>query len=127
MAVGPVAPSGLGPPRRPLHSPPDSHRVTGVDKASADPYPRGRASPDARIARDLTEGRGTDAAIDAVGLEAHGNAGVKFIQKAVGLMPDALARPLMDKAGMDRQQHFTVTTLHAALLHPAPRCPRRRC
>ena len=52
--------------------------------------------------RDLTDGRGTDAAIDAVGLEAHGNAGVKFIQKAVGLMPDALARPLMDKAGMDR-------------------------
>jgi len=79
-----------------------------VDKASADPYPRGRASLDARIARDLTEGRGTDAAIDAVGLEAHGNAGVKFIHKAVGLMPDALARPLMDKAGMDRQQHFTV-------------------
>lgn len=52
--------------------------------------------------RDLTEGRGADSAIDAVGLEAHGNAGVKFIQKAVGLMPDVLSRPLMDKAGMDR-------------------------
>jgi threonine dehydrogenase-like Zn-dependent dehydrogenase len=52
--------------------------------------------------RDLTEGRGADAVVDAVGLEAHGNAGVKFIQNAVGLLPDVLSRPLLDKAGMDR-------------------------
>jgi len=52
--------------------------------------------------RDLTEGRGADAVVDAVGLEAHGNAGVKFIQQAVGLLPDALSKPMLDKAGMDR-------------------------
>ncbi|MFE1646018.1 zinc-dependent alcohol dehydrogenase [Microbacterium sp. P01] len=52
--------------------------------------------------RDLTEGRGADAVVDAVGLEAHGDGGVKFIQKAVGLLPDALSRPMMDKTGMDR-------------------------
>ena len=52
--------------------------------------------------RDLTEGRGTDAVVDAVGLEAHGNAGVKFLQQAVGLLPDALSKPMLDKAGMDR-------------------------
>jgi threonine dehydrogenase-like Zn-dependent dehydrogenase len=52
--------------------------------------------------RDATDGRGADSVVDAVGLEAHGNAGVKFIQQAVGLLPDAVSRPLMDKAGMDR-------------------------
>ena len=52
--------------------------------------------------RDLTKGRGADAVVDAVGLEAHGNAGVKFIQQAVGLLPDALSKPMLDKAGMDR-------------------------
>ena len=52
--------------------------------------------------RDLTEGRGADGVVDAVGLEAHGNAGVEFVQKAVGLLPDAAARQLLDKAGIDR-------------------------
>ncbi|MFS0853391.1 alcohol dehydrogenase catalytic domain-containing protein [Microbacterium sp. 179-I 3D4 NHS] len=52
--------------------------------------------------RDLTEGRGADGVVDAVGLEAHGNSGVSFLQKAVGLLPDAFARQMMDKAGVDR-------------------------
>ncbi|MFK0402699.1 alcohol dehydrogenase catalytic domain-containing protein [Microbacterium sp. NPDC090225] len=52
--------------------------------------------------RDLTDGRGTDSVVDAVGLEAHGSGGVAFIQKAVGLLPDAAARQLLDKAGIDR-------------------------
>lgn len=52
--------------------------------------------------RDLTDGRGADSVVDAVGLEAHGNAGVEFVQKAVGLLPDAAARQMLDKAGVDR-------------------------
>lgn len=52
--------------------------------------------------RDLTDGRGVDSVVDAVGLEAHGNAGVEFMQKAVGLLPDAAARQMLDKAGVDR-------------------------
>ncbi|MFS0894837.1 alcohol dehydrogenase catalytic domain-containing protein [Microbacterium sp. 179-I 3D3 NHS] len=52
--------------------------------------------------RDLTEGRGADSVVDAVGLEAHGNSGVEFVQKAVGLLPDAVARQALDKAGIDR-------------------------
>ncbi|MCC2033197.1 alcohol dehydrogenase catalytic domain-containing protein [Microbacterium allomyrinae] len=52
--------------------------------------------------RDLTEGRGADAVVDAVGLEAHGDSAVEFAQRAIGLLPDAVARTLMDKAGMDR-------------------------
>jgi threonine dehydrogenase-like Zn-dependent dehydrogenase len=52
--------------------------------------------------RDLTEGRGADSVVDAVGLEAHGNGGVAFMQRAVGLLPDGAARQMLDKAGVDR-------------------------
>lgn len=52
--------------------------------------------------RDLTDGRGADSVVDAVGLEAHGQAGVKFAQQAVGLLPDAVAQVVLDKAGVDR-------------------------
>lgn len=52
--------------------------------------------------RDLTDGRGADSVVDAVGLEAHGNGGAEFLQRAVGLLPDAVARPMLDKAGIDR-------------------------
>ncbi|MFD6492375.1 alcohol dehydrogenase catalytic domain-containing protein [Streptomyces sp. NPDC059944] len=60
--------------------------------------------------RDLTDGRGTDAVIDAVGMEAHGNPVTKAAQWATGLLPDAVAQPFMQKAGLDR-----LGALHAAL------------
>ncbi|MFE9931173.1 zinc-dependent alcohol dehydrogenase [Streptomyces sp. NPDC005533] len=52
--------------------------------------------------RDATGGRGPDAVIDAVGMEAHGSAGVKAAQTATGLLPDPLAAALLKKAGVDR-------------------------
>ncbi|MDQ0373351.1 zinc-dependent alcohol dehydrogenase [Cellulomonas humilata] len=52
--------------------------------------------------QDLTDGRGVDAAIDAVGMEAHGSRVAALGQKAAGLLPDALAAPLVEKAGIDR-------------------------
>ncbi|NUT41015.1 MAG: glutathione-dependent formaldehyde dehydrogenase [Thermoactinospora sp.] len=52
--------------------------------------------------RDLTGGRGTDAVIDAVGMEAHGSPVAKLGQAVTGLLPDALAAPLMRTAGVDR-------------------------
>ena len=54
------------------------------------------------VVRDKTAGRGADAVIDAVGMEAHGSGGVKAVQKMVGLLPDRIAEPLMMKAGVDR-------------------------
>ena len=60
--------------------------------------------------RDLTEGRGADSVVDAVGMEAHGAPGVKMAQHAVGLLPDAVARTMLDKAGVDR-----LTALYAAI------------
>lgn len=52
--------------------------------------------------RDLTDGRGTDSVIDAVGMEAHGSPVAKAAQQLTSLMPDALAKPMMQKAGIDR-------------------------
>jgi len=54
---------------------------------------------------ELTGGRGPDAVIDAVGMEAHGSTGgklAKAAQGAVGLLPDKLAQPLTDKMAVDR-------------------------
>jgi threonine dehydrogenase-like Zn-dependent dehydrogenase len=60
--------------------------------------------------RDRTSGRGTDAVIDAVGMEAHGNPVAEAAIKAVGLIPDVIARPLMKSAGFDR-----LAALHASI------------
>ncbi|MDX6374945.1 MAG: hypothetical protein QOD98_3933 [Nocardioidaceae bacterium] len=56
----------------------------------------------AEVVRDRTDGRGADAVIEAVGMEAHGSGGIKAMQKLVGLIPDRIAAPLMMKAGTDR-------------------------
>jgi threonine dehydrogenase-like Zn-dependent dehydrogenase len=52
--------------------------------------------------REMTEGRGTDAAIDAVGMEAHGAPVGEFAQKAAGLLPDKVAEKVIEKGGIDR-------------------------
>ena len=54
------------------------------------------------VVREMTDGRGTDSVIDAVGMEAHGSPIAKAVQQLTGLLPDALAKPLMQKAGVDR-------------------------
>jgi threonine dehydrogenase-like Zn-dependent dehydrogenase len=52
--------------------------------------------------RELSDGRGTDSAIDAVGMEAHGAPVGAFAQRVAGLLPDAVARPMIERAGVDR-------------------------
>jgi threonine dehydrogenase-like Zn-dependent dehydrogenase len=54
------------------------------------------------VIRNATEGRGPDAVIDAVGMEAHGSPVVALAQGLVGLLPDKLAEKLNEKAGIDR-------------------------
>ncbi|WP_298455337.1 zinc-dependent alcohol dehydrogenase [uncultured Cellulomonas sp.] len=112
---GTVAVLGLGPigamaGRIALHQ--GAGRVFGVDlvperleRARA----RGMETVDLRehddvaaVLRDLTGGRGPDAVIDAVGMEAHGSPGGKVVQTITGLLPDAIAAPLTEKAGLDR-------------------------
>lgn len=59
---------------------------------------------------DMTEGRGPDAVIEAVGMEAHGSPAAKLAHAAVGMLPDALAKPFIDHMAIDR-----MAALHAAL------------
>jgi len=51
---------------------------------------------------DRTEGRGPDAVLDAVGMEAHGSPIASIGQQAVGLLPDAVAKKAIMTAGVDR-------------------------
>ncbi|MGM1061851.1 zinc-dependent alcohol dehydrogenase [Saccharothrix sp. Mg75] len=52
--------------------------------------------------RELTDGRGPEAVVDAVGMEAHGAPVAKLAHQAVGLLPDAIAAKFMTTAGVDR-------------------------
>ncbi len=47
---------------------------------------------------DLTDGRGPDGVVDAVGMEAHGNPVAGFAQRAAGLLPDKLAQKAIETA-----------------------------
>ena len=60
----------------------------------------------AEYIREMTDGRGPDSVIDAVGMEAHGSPGAKLAQQVAGLLPDAVAGKLMEKAGVDRLHAF---------------------
>ncbi|WP_280397287.1 alcohol dehydrogenase catalytic domain-containing protein [Nocardia carnea] len=52
--------------------------------------------------RDRTEGRGSDAVIEAVGMEAHGSPLAAEAQRAASYLPSALAAPAMNTVGLDR-------------------------
>ena len=52
--------------------------------------------------RDLTDGRGPDAVIDAVGMEAHGSPLASIAQKATAIVPDAVTQKVMQVVGVDR-------------------------
>jgi threonine dehydrogenase-like Zn-dependent dehydrogenase len=64
----------------------------------------------AEIVRGLTGGRGPDAVIDAVGMEAHGSPVGKLAHQLTSLLPDPVAAKLMTTAGIDR-----LGALHAAI------------
>ncbi|MEA2123400.1 MAG: hypothetical protein QOI80_182 [Solirubrobacteraceae bacterium] len=112
---GSVVVLGLGPigdmaARIALHR---GHRVIGVDLVDARlarARERGVETVDLRAheddlgdaIRDMTDGRGPDSVIDAVGMEAHGSPGAKLAHQLTTLMPDAIAEPMMKRAGFDR-------------------------
>jgi threonine dehydrogenase-like Zn-dependent dehydrogenase len=117
---GTVAVLGLGPigemaARIAVHR---GHRVIGVDLESA----RLRRSASFGVEtlehsdeigeqiRDLTHGRGPDAVIDAVGMEAHGSPIAKAVHQAASLLPDALGAAMFKTAGVDR-----LGAVHAAV------------
>ena len=63
-----------------------------------------------KVVRELTDGRGPISVIDAVGMEAHGSPIGRFAHRLAGLLPDAVARPVVQKAGVDR-----LAALHMAI------------
>jgi threonine dehydrogenase-like Zn-dependent dehydrogenase len=78
------------------------HGVTTIDAGAEDDVPK--------AVRDLTDGRGADSVIDAVGMEAHGSTVASAAHRAVAALPDSLGRRLMEKAGLDK-----LSVLHAAI------------
>jgi threonine dehydrogenase-like Zn-dependent dehydrogenase len=64
----------------------------------------------AQALRSFTNGRGPDAVIDAVGMEAHGAPLGKLAQQLATLLPDAIATKMIEKAGVDR-----MSVLHTAI------------
>jgi threonine dehydrogenase-like Zn-dependent dehydrogenase len=60
----------------------------------------------AEVVRELTNGRGPDSVIDAVGMEAHGAPVSKLVQTMAGLLPDPIQEKLMETAGVDRLHAF---------------------
>jgi threonine dehydrogenase-like Zn-dependent dehydrogenase len=60
--------------------------------------------------RELTDGRGPISVIDAVGMEAHGSPIGKLAHRLAGFLPDAVAQPMIQKAGIDR-----LAALHMAI------------
>jgi threonine dehydrogenase-like Zn-dependent dehydrogenase len=115
-AGGSVAVLGLGPigdmaSRIALHH---GHRVIGVDLVP-ERLERARSRGVETVefsdevadeVRDLTDGRGPDSVIDAVGMEAHGSPKAKVGQQLAGLLPDPLAQKVMETAGVDRLAAF---------------------
>lgn len=89
-------------------------RYLGYDVVGIDLVPERRAMAErhgvraidvddaVEVVRSATWGRGADAVIDAVGMEAHGNPVVSAAHHVLGALPDAVAQPLLQTAGLDR-------------------------
>jgi threonine dehydrogenase-like Zn-dependent dehydrogenase len=120
---GTVVVLGLGPigdmsSRIALHR---GHRVIGVDlvpERLERVKARGAEVIDVRdhekdlaeVIRGMTDGRGPDSVIDAVGMEAHGSPIGKLAHQMSALLPKPVAEKMMEKAGVDR-----LFALHAAV------------
>src|SRR5207244_4119381 len=64
----------------------------------------------AAVVREETDGRGPIAVIDAVGMEAHGAPVGRFAHLMAGMLPDPVARKVIETAGIDR-----LSALHLAI------------
>jgi threonine dehydrogenase-like Zn-dependent dehydrogenase len=89
-------------------------RLRGYDVYAVDPVPERRQmaerhgietsyldGADAWM-RQRTRGRGPDAVVDAVGMEAHGNPVAAFVQSSAIRLPEPVAKGLMKTVGVDR-------------------------
>jgi len=63
----------------------------------------------ADVVKGMTDGRGPDSVVDAVGMEAHEHGGVGLVQRFAAALPDSVGQALMSKAGVD-----SLTAMHLA-------------
>jgi threonine dehydrogenase-like Zn-dependent dehydrogenase len=99
-------------------------RQRGIEHILAiDPVPERRARAQAlgvevfdldadvrRAVAEATGGRGPDAVIDAVGMEAHGSPIASVAHALIGMIPAVVAAPMTEKLGVDR-----LAALHLAI------------
>jgi threonine dehydrogenase-like Zn-dependent dehydrogenase len=52
--------------------------------------------------RELTDGRGPDSVIDAVGMESHGSPRAEAMRKMMGVLPDKAEEKIQETAGLDQ-------------------------
>ncbi len=62
------------------------------------------------VIQGMTDGRGPDSVIDAVGMEAHGAPVAKTVQRLAAVLPDGIEEKVMQHAGLDR-----LSALHTAI------------
>jgi threonine dehydrogenase-like Zn-dependent dehydrogenase len=79
-----------------------THGVTTFDLENVDDLPA--------AVREITDGRGPISVIDAVGMEAHGAPIGRFAHLMAGMLPDPVARKVIETAGFDR-----LSALHMAI------------
>ena len=79
---------------------PSEERQTMAARQGIDVFSPSNDTHDA--IRDATGGRGPDAVIDAVGMEAHGSPFAKAAQDVVAALPDSMGQKAMENAGADR-------------------------
>jgi threonine dehydrogenase-like Zn-dependent dehydrogenase len=92
------------------------HRVIGVDlvperlqravSRGVEPIDLRTVDDIGEMVRGMTDGRGADSVVDAVGMEAHGSPLAEVSQRMAGMMPKAIASALMQRAGLDRMAAF---------------------
>ena len=54
----------------------------------------------------MTDGRGPDSVIDAVGMEAHGSPATGLTQQIAGFLPGSVAQRVFEEGGVDRLNVF---------------------
>ena len=73
-------------------------RARGIEVVDLNDHPGGAGG----AIRELTDGRGTDAVIDAVGMEAHGSPVARTMLQFASALPDAIAAPMAKTVGVDQ-------------------------
>ncbi|MGL4175004.1 MAG: alcohol dehydrogenase catalytic domain-containing protein [Dermatophilaceae bacterium] len=85
-------------------------RLTRAAARGVETIDAGDVDDVAEAVRELTGGRGADAVVDAVGMEAHGSPTAGLGHRITALLPDAVSEPLMQKVGVDK-----LAALHTAI------------